>query len=340
MAVPKKAGKPLGLLIALSIALTMAGPAQATTFDSAHEPPVIGNPGVTTATSNSSFSVTLALGLICPAGQPIAYSVTFEDPTGSRSIPLLEPCTGTWQSIGAALESPWNFSVFGTRGYPSEPGIPGVTGSGSAGTNPSATFLETMATTPFLYQVTGPAGVVAQGAMTATVTPPEEINENTEIDRFINTCIDGSHEVKSKEEGKLYCEVGGSTSYTAGGWPAPAPPPAPPAVEQPEKPEPLWKPLTLATAKSWVSFALAHNFHYDPKGLWVSRCGRKGTGRYRCNVSWRHGPNAFAGTTEVGKLDVYTGAYTYGLRVVRTEVRTHRRHTFTVAYGRTAKEPS
>jgi hypothetical protein len=64
----------------------------------------------------------------------------------------------------------------------------------------------------------------------------------------------------------------------------------------------------------------------------ATHCKRRAAGRYRCDVSWRHGSYAFAGTAEIGSVNVYTGTYRYGLRVVRTDVRTHRRRTFTVAY--------
>jgi hypothetical protein len=248
MAVPKVVGgKPLTLLIAVIVALTAASSAYATTFDSAHEPPVIGNPGVTTRTQSAggpfaSFQVTLALALICPAGQPMAYTVTFEDATGSRSIPLQEPCNGEWPEVPFS-ETGRDFDVSVQSGARVIPEIK------YEGSNPSALIgyldIRPARTTPFIYQVTGPSGVVAQAPMTATVTPPEEINQNTEIDRFINTCIDGSHELKSKEGGNLYCEVGGSVAYTPGGWPAP--PVEAPAATEPTSSTPAPKQTTTAS---------------------------------------------------------------------------------------------
>lgn len=109
--------------------------------------------------------------------------------------------------------------------------------------------------------------------------------------------------------------------------------PSSPATEGPVA---LWKPLSLKTAEVWVFFALEYNFKYRPRTSVASNCKREHTGRYRCNDSWSHDQYAFAGWVEVGKLDVYTGTYKYGLNVVRTEVPTHRRRTFSVAYGRAA----
>ena len=62
---------------------------------------------------------------------------------------------------------------------------------------------------------------------TATVTPPTEIDQNGNIDEFINVCIDGGYKIYSKNGGDLYCDVGGGTTFAAGGWPAPPQPPPP-----------------------------------------------------------------------------------------------------------------
>jgi hypothetical protein len=216
------------LLVMLAVALpaAMAGPAQATTFDSTHEPAPLSNPGVTTPTSSlgwpEPFEVALAIGLTCPAGQPGAYTVTFADPTGSTSILLLDPCAGIWQNV-TVEPGKLDFFTTSTNGYA---GIPGAV----AGKSPSVGFTPVGAT-PFMYQVTGPSGIIAQGAMTATFTPPEEIDQNREIDRFINICIDGNHELRSKNGGDLYCEVGGHINYAAGGWPTPPPVPPKPNPE-------------------------------------------------------------------------------------------------------------
>lgn len=82
-------------------------------------------------------------------------------------------------------------------------------------------------TTPFLYQVSTPAGIIAQAAMTldVTTTATVTIDEQTNIDQFINVCIDGGYTLYSHNGGDLYCEQGGVSTYAlTNGWPAPKPP--------------------------------------------------------------------------------------------------------------------
>ena len=126
--------------------------------------------------------------------------------------------------------------------------------------------------------------------------------------------------------GELYCTFGRAISYTAG-WPAPAP-----AVRAP--PRPRYPALTRATAGNWAELAVQLNFDYNhrPRRFRVTRCLGSAAGRFRCDVSWRRGAYTFAGMTEVGGLNVYTGRYTYGLHVIRTDLQTHARRTFSPAY--------
>jgi hypothetical protein len=90
--------------------------------------------------------------------------------------------------------------------------------------------------------------------------------------------------------------------------------------------------LSMATAPVVTKGAVTFHFKYTPGRFRATHCAARASGRYRCKVSWRHGNYAFAGTVEVGNLNVYTGDYTYGLRVVRTNVRTRRHTTLTVPY--------
>jgi len=69
-----------------------------------------------------------------------------------------------------------------------------------------------------------------------TTTAYTEIDEKNNIDEFINVCIDGNHTLYSKDNGDLYCEVGGVTTESfVSGWPAP-PPPTPPVLAGPWAP--------------------------------------------------------------------------------------------------------
>ena len=301
--------RAVGLVAAICAVLALSDSAVAQAFsgpwDSAHEPPTIANPGVTTGSGDTegSFQVTLSFGLTCPAGQPMPFTVTFANPEGSVSVPLADPCLGTWQNTP---EAPAGFIIFADDGTVS----PYYTASTSA-------TLDPLETGPFLYQVTGPAGIVAQGTLKATVTPPEQIDQRHEIDNFINTCIDGNHETHSKEGGDLYCEVGGGTSIVRGHWPAPTP---------------EYKALTRATTREWMLYAVTERFHYEPKRASVSDCKKLAAGRYRCTVSWQRGSSSFAGSVEVGNVNVFTGTFTYGLHIVSTNRHTHARHTYSVAY--------
>ena len=92
-------------------------------------------------------------------------------------------------------------------------------------------------------------------------------------------------------------------------------------------------PLTMATAPLLTKGAVAFQFKYAPGRFRAAHCVQKVSGRYRCNVTWRHGNYAFSGTVEVGGLNIYNGHYTYGLRVVETNTRTHRHKTLRVAYS-------
>src|SRR5271167_706310 len=105
--------KAASLLIMLSMLLaSKASPAQATTFDSAHEPPKITSPGVDLGESYAAsvlelpgYHVEIDFSLSClPApgepfgGQPEVYTATLEDPTGSVTLALQNGCNDSWQT--------------------------------------------------------------------------------------------------------------------------------------------------------------------------------------------------------------------------------------------------
>jgi hypothetical protein len=124
---------------------------------------------------------------------------------------------------------------------------------------------------------------------------------------------------------------GSGSSGSAGGSTG-ASPTAPPISPGPAGRIARYLPLTMATAPLLTKGAVAFQFKYAPGRFHAAHCAQKVSGRYRCTVSWRHGSYAFAGTVEVGNLNIYTGHYTYGLRVVETNTRTHQHKTLRVAY--------
>ncbi len=302
----------LATLTAATAALAVS-PARAEIFDSANEPPAIENPGVATQSGEGTWlEVVLKTGLICPAGSRVSYAVTITDPTGSISLSMRRPFSPAeacesliyWlpaSRSGAALD-------FSARGQDSR--------------EPKVWFTPDH-TTPFVFQVTGPAGVVARQAMTATVASVEKIWQFREPTTFVDFCVDGSHELKS-QNGELFCTFGRGISY-APGWP-----PSPPAVRA--APRPSYAPLTRASAGRWADLAVQLKFRYRPTRFRATGCAHSGAARFSCDVHWRHDGFAFAGTAEVGALNVYTGHFTYGLRVVRTDLRTHARRPFSVTY--------
>jgi hypothetical protein len=304
-----------GLLAMLSAATSAlaATPAHATIFDSANEPPAIENPGVATHSGKGSWlEIELRPSLVCQAAKRASYTVGITDPTGSISLSMrkpfsqAEPCESvTYWLPASQLGEALNFSA---RGQDSR--------------NPKVWFTPDK-TTPFLFQVTGPGGIVARRALTARVTSAEKIWQFREPVTFENFCVDGSHELKS-QNGELFCTFGRGISYKAG-WP-----PSPPAVRA--APRPRFGALTAATAARWAQLAVQLNFRYRPTRFRAAGCAGSGAARFSCRVSWRHGAYAFAGTAEVGGLNVYTGHFTYGLQVVRTDVRTHARRSFFLAY--------
>ncbi len=290
-----------------------ASPARATIFDSANEPPPIENPGLATQPGAGSWlEIELNSSLVCPAATRVSYTVTITDPTGSISLSMrkpfsqAEPCDSViyWlpaSRLGHALD-------FSARGQDSR--------------DPKVWFTPDQ-TTPFLIQVTGPSGIVARRAMTAKVTSAEKIWQYREPITFANFCVDGSHELKS-QNGELFCTFGRGVSYKPG-WP-----PAPPAVRA--APRPRYAAITTASAGRWAERAVQLNFRYSPTRFRAAGCARSEAARFSCRVSWRRGAYAFAGTAEVGALNVYTGHFSYGLQLVRTNLRTHARRSFSVAY--------
>jgi hypothetical protein len=304
-------------------ALASAGPAYATTFDAAHEPPEITNPGVQATEGGfpESFTVTLSFTLTCPGlvesggppGDSVPYTVAFSTPYGTTSLALADGCQGTWQenhAVGVVGDE------LNPKGGVLQTGFPELGQPAVEVLKPTLSYKPSQAG-PFLWQVIAPTGsVVAQGPEYAKVkTPgPREISERSNLDAFINECIDGNHEVLSKEHGDLYCviEEPAMASYRPHHWPAPP------------------QPITASTAPKWIRAAVVRFLHSSPKHFSATGCKQRSLGRFRCLVAWRAGSRKYSGSVEVGNLNSATGAFRYALRVIETN---HgRRRTVRTAY--------
>lgn len=266
--------------------------------------------------------MTLSFTLTCPglveflgpSGESVPYTVAFSTPQGTTSLSLENGCEGTWRKndalglFGEAELTPQSGDLL--EGYPAigQPPVEAI--------KPALSYKPSQSG-PFLWQVIGPTGdVVAQGPEYGKVkTPgPREIDERSNLDAFINECIDGNHELHSKENGNLYCviEEPATASYVAHHWPAPP------------------QPITASTAPRWVKAAVVKYLRSSPKHFTAKDCKQRGTGRYRCLVTWHLGSRTYAGSVEVGGVSTSTGAFRYGLRVV--EVNHGRRRTLSVGY--------
>ena len=312
-------------------------------WESTSEPPTITSAAVTTEADGDSFSLAISFAALAPgANHVVPVTVTFSDPSGSESASISppgdEPCRSRvtledLQREGECHLAKWtqaahnpevDFTITTGDKQPNA-GLADI-GSGSEerfwqGASEVTFSPEVMAaprTKPFFYQVVGPSGVIAQAAMSVTQAAVETIHSHD-----LSPCLDNGRGLHS-ENGELYCEqtIGGGDTFSDGGWPSPP---------TPTQPKPAYPPLTQATAGLWVKTAVEYHFRYIPKQFRATHCVHRAA-RFRCNVSWRHGAYSFAGTAEVGDANVYNVTYTYGLRVVRTDLRTHHRRTLTVPY--------
>lgn len=287
------------LLSVVSTSFAFEGP-----WDATHMPAPIRSAGVIAqAGTDEAFDVRIASSASCPSGRPVPIAVAFFDPSGSSSASLSEPCGVSWS------ESIANQRVdFSLRGFA---GIAGVV-------EPWVTFVSA-ASTPFVYEVSNPAGVIARGALLATVVPPRIVDERREHREYMTLCLAGEQEIHPLGRGDHYCEVGGGTNYTPGDWPSPQ-------VSR----KPRYPALTLATAPYWTEIAVEFHFGYHgaPQQYHAGGCAPHAGGRFSCEVSWRAGAYSFSGPVKVGAANVYTGRYRYTLRIVRENLRTHERRTF------------
>ena len=294
----------IGLVLSLLFCPAASAAAFGGPWDSAHIPSTIAAREITAqAGTDEAYDLRIGAGASCPSGRAVPMTVTFSDPSGSASVSLSEPCAGKWAEAPPATRTDFSLRTFS--------GLPGVS-------EPAVTFISATST-PFVYEVSSAAGVIARGAVLATVVPPRVVDQRHHAGEYTALCVDGRQELRSLGHGDHYCEVGGGPNYTPGDWPAP------PATKKPKYPA-----LTLATAPYWTEIAVEYHFGYRaaPQQFQATGCASKPNGRFSCNVSWRDGNYSFAGPVKVGAANVYTGRYRYTLRIVRTNVRTHEQRTF------------
>lgn len=212
----------IGALMLAALSPTCADAA----FTATEAPPVVSNAGVKAGGErerHESFEVETLFTLTCPGERtPTPVAVSFTDANGETTEHLTRPCNGEWAPNNTEQPNPlteWSVMAF--------PGFAPIL-TGEAGSPPYVLFTpppEASGPHPFLYQVTGPTGVIAQAPITATTTPEQRVNESSAA--FQGDCAAHGN-VKREASGAGYCVVPAATTYTTG-WPA-APPRAPRVV--------------------------------------------------------------------------------------------------------------
>jgi hypothetical protein len=198
--------------MAAAVALATAPAASAASMTSATQPPVIEAAGVTAGISQEEpedFMVALAFSVICPAGKPMPVSVAFSDPDEEVAESMGKSCEGEWAAgpFGVANEE-GDFQVWRFSGAP-----------GPWGSQPELKFSphwEKPGTYPFLYQVIGPAGVIAQAPLSVSITPMHLIYRSNP--EYPAKCVEPRRAARSTEP-KASCLVAATVTYYKG-WPA------------------------------------------------------------------------------------------------------------------------
>lgn len=203
----------------LAVLLLAVPSAQAQSMTLANQPVVISNPGVKVGIppgTHESYEVELTFALICPPRQPQAISVSFRDTNGEVTERLSKPCQGEWASnptLTSDALTEWSVMAY--------PGFAPIL-TGEAGSPPYVLFSpppDASGAHPFLWQVEGPGGMIAQAAITAETTPEAKVSEGSPA--YHEDCV-AKGDVKRTASGGGYCIVASSTTYAAG-WPASAP---------------------------------------------------------------------------------------------------------------------
>ena len=145
-------------------------------FDSAHQPRPIqsGDISIPDPGDPDSFAIGIGFNVGCPSGVATPLTVTFTDLTGTITDTLSDPCSGTWSGSGSNLGSADNdLSTVQNNGCP-----PATCGTQSAQLLADDEFEPAWDTGahPFLYQVTGPKGILARGAFTGNINDNDAIS--------------------------------------------------------------------------------------------------------------------------------------------------------------------
>ena len=300
----------LALALVPAAALGFSGP-----WNSAGEPPPVQNAGVSVGTltaedGENKFQLVLSPHLWCPDGHDlVSLTVVISEPMGAAAVTgetqqrwYLSPCN-SWEWANTATTS----EVFldGATGSVPEPEAIREWTNATVTANISLPFDN--APVPFLYEVVGPSGVVARGALTADKREAGTALGSNKI-TDISECQRKKLDVFSGPSGQLYCEetyaVGRTENTFIPGWPV-----ASLAAE----------PITLRNAGEWAQVWVEVWFNYRVVHFHAAHCVRRAKERYSCVVSWRHGVYAFEGRVEVSR-NHFAG------RVTRINVRTHQRH--------------
>jgi hypothetical protein len=189
---------------------------------SATQPPVIEAAGVTAGVRKESperFTIKLAFSLICSAHRFVPISVVVV--VGGTNLEskeqvtrrLTEPC-GTWARSSTVSPPGTGFEVETFAGYPPleerEPGSP-------AEVQFSPQWEVSPGEYPFLYQVLGPGGVIAQAPHTVHVLPERRVVQGSP--EYQSECVERGR-VRYTAEGQGYCVLAATVKYYQG-WPSP-----------------------------------------------------------------------------------------------------------------------
>lgn len=200
-----------GLTVAIfvsAVALATAPAVPAAPMTSATQPPVIEAAGVVAGASKvvpEDFVVELAFSVICPVGKPARVSVVFSDPAERITERMGTPCEGEWANN--STENAEGDFLLQTLG-----------GSPISGVRPQVTFSpqwKMPGTHPFLYQVVGPSGVIAQAPFFVRTTSMRLIYRGNP--EYPSKCVE-PHRAALSVDREASCLVAGTVTYYEG-WP-------------------------------------------------------------------------------------------------------------------------
>jgi hypothetical protein len=243
-----RGGLPVAVIVA-AVVLAIAPAAVAAPMTSVTQPPVIEAVGVTAGVwkeDPKDFTVKLAFSLICPAGQPLPTSVVFSDPVEEVTERLREPCQGEWASNPSEGNAEGDFLVQALLGSP------------ISGTLPVVTFSQEWESGihPFLYQVIGPSGVIAQAPLSVHIAPMRLIYQGNP--EYPADCVEPRRAARSTER-EASCLVAATVKYYAG-WPSEAHTLAPETY----KPTQKWCPTnrTCFSSVVWTTYTATRAVGY------------------------------------------------------------------------------